>query len=388
LLRESADIIVNLTVTDRCYARCKDCINNSLTFKPGACLPSGDRECDPERDSALVLKIAESHPDRPITVCFYGGEPFLALQKMDQVRGLLGQSPLRDRVRYMVYTTGELITEAIMKHQDLVSGIWLYSISVDGTAAQHEAVRAGTSLARTIQGLRALRRVNSGNVLVWSTLREEQSLLDCFRQFMEMRSDGLADHYFWHWADTTHPFEDLANYAGRYEQDLEQIMSEYTSTLAGGRVLPIAHINELLLYSFMGRQRGHTACAVETSEHFDILGGRVHACADLPESFGAYSAPGEAGIPVAVLQSLVAYKKHLGCNYCEAHWYCGGRCPVQAMAGSEARTRQICTLMRIHVGVVLRHAVEIAKLMNKWNITHQNLYDSSAVMARYTDVVP
>jgi len=47
----------------------------------------------------------------------------------------------------------------------------------------------------------------------------------------------------------------------------------------------IDHENEPLLFLLTGRQRGTTACAVDEMANFDIGGdGRVHACADLPET--------------------------------------------------------------------------------------------------------
>jgi uncharacterized protein len=296
LFKENDDIIVNLTITARCQARCKGCINSYLTFRddPGR---SGDLECDPERDSALIVKIAEKYPGKAVTVCFYGGEPFLAPGKMDRVRLLLKDSALKDRVRYMTYTAGELISNSLEKFPELVRGMWLYSVSIDGSARQHELVRPGTSLARTIRSLEDLREAYKGNVLAWSTLREEQSLLDCFRQFISMNRHGLAGHFFWHWADTDEPFDDFRKYSKSYEEELEEIMKQYVSWLSDGEIMPISHISELVLYYIEEKQRGHTACAVELARNYDILGGAVHACADLPASFGAFDNSGGVKYP-------------------------------------------------------------------------------------------
>jgi uncharacterized protein len=387
LFIENQDIIINLTVTARCHARCKGCINGYLTFHQDYGKPI-NLECDPDRDTILIRKIAAQHPGKTVTVCFYGGEPFLSPEKMDRVRLLLADSEIGSRVRYMVYTAGEFIADAMERYPKLVRDMWLYSVSVDGSAKQHELVRPGTSLSKTINNLEELRRVYSGNILAWSTLREEQSLLDCFRQFISMSRQGLADHFFWHWADTAQPFEDFSTYSKRYEEELEQIMKQYVSWISDGEIMPVSHISELILYYLEGKQRGHTACGVELALNYDILGGAVHACADLPVSFGAYDDSGGADIPPAKLQSLVHYKEKLGCRNCGAHWYCGGRCPVQAIAGSPERTGQICKLMRMHVNTIKRHLPYIRKMLDKHHINPQYLYDRSAFIARYTDVVP
>ncbi|MCX6004257.1 MAG: radical SAM protein [Chloroflexi bacterium] len=386
--KENDDIIVNLTVTPRCYARCQGCINGSLAFDKFDAGALANLECDPERDAALVVAIAEKYPDQDITLCFYGGEPFLDPDRMNRVCAILKKSPSGSRVRYMVYTNGELIADAIGKYPELVQSIWLYSISIDGSSAQHERVRPGTNLSKIIYSLERLRQVYSGDILVWSTLREEQSLLDCYNQFLSMYRHGLSDHFFWHWADTRQPFNDFKNYSAKYEIELEQVMRQYVSWLSDGEILPISHINELVLYFLEKKQRGHTACAVELAQNYDILGGTVHACADLPASFNAFSSHGCIDIPANKLQSLIEYKQKLGCYRCGVHWYCGGRCPVQMLAGSPERTLQICKLMHIHVNTVKNHIGYIRKMLQKHHISHQQLFDSSAFITRYTDVVP
>jgi uncharacterized protein len=386
--KENDGIIINLTVTQRCYAGCKGCINSSLTFAGEGKRAGDDLECDPERDAALIGRIVDKYPGSNVTICFYGGEPFIEPDRMDRIRVLLNGSPAAGRIKYMVYSNGELVADAMEKYPALINSIWLYSISIDGSIKQHEQVRPGTSLGKIIDSLIKLRTVSKGNILVWSTLREEQSLMDCFRQFISMHRHGLADHFFWHWADTMQPYNDFKSYSKQYEEELELLMKHYVSWLSDGEILPVSHINELVLYFMEGKKRGHTACGVELSHNYDIQGGRIHACADLPSSLGACSPDGEIDIPSAALQSLVSYKATLGCRDCSMHFYCGGRCPVQALAGSPERTAQICKLMHIHINTVKRHIGYINKMLLRHHISHQQLYDSSAFITRYTDVVP
>lgn len=389
MYKENDDIIVNLTVTQNCYAACKDCINRSLTF--AGSLPDHRIEesgFDAEYVASLVRQIAAKYPERGLTLCFYGGEPFLEPGRMEKIRMLLNATSAAGRIKYMVYSNGDLIGDAADNYPDLIKGIWLYSLSIDGSRRQHEQVRPGTSLTRIIDSLIKLRSMSDGHILVWSTLREEQSLMDCFRQFISMHRYGIADHFFWHFADAGHPYANFKDYARKYEEELEQLMRHYISWLSDGEILPVAHINELLLYLLEGRKRGHTACAVELAENYDIQGGKVHACADLPSRLGAYSASGSIEISPAVLQSLVAYREKLGCRNCKMDFYCGGRCPVQALAGSPERTEQICKLIHIHVTTVKRHLSFIVRMLSKYRITSQQIYDRSAFIARYTDVIP
>ncbi len=388
--KEEGDTIINLTVTGHCYARCEGCINSAITFASGEPHNSGiaHLESDPERDASLVIRLAQRHPGSMITLAFYGGEPFLATDKMEKVRVILAESEIKNRVRYMVYTNGELLSRACELYPSLISNMWLYSVSIDGDEEQHRQVRPGTDLNLIVANLRKLRSVYQGNVLFWSTLREQQSLLKCFYKFIELYREGLVNHFFWHWADTKEPYKDLASYVKRYGAELEEVMEQYVVKAFQGEILPIAHLNELILYLISGKQRGHTACGVELAQNFDIMGGKIHACADLPPSIGGFIDSDGAQFKEPDFSSLVEYKNWLKCYECGVYSYCGGRCPVQALSGSPERTLQICQLMRLHVGIVKERIDDVTAALNQHGISLQHLYDSSAYYARYTDVVP
>jgi len=167
-------------------------------------------------------------------------------------------------------------------------------------------------------------------------------------------------------------------------------MSVYVEEISKGRLLPITHINELILYFLTGKERGHSACGVELSKNYDIVSGEVYPCADLPSilSIGKLNESGHLRLRDFDLSSLVEYKNRLGCYCCGVHAYCGGRCPVQVIAGSWQRTLQYCKLMRLHVGIVQEHMNEIIDEIRKNGILLQDIYNHSAFLAKYTDVVP
>ncbi len=380
--------LFHLTVTGRCYARCLGCINSELTFSDKD-RPSfiEEMEAVPERDAALIARLAVAVPHGKITLAFYGGEPFLAAASMARIRRLLDSSEMKGRLRYMVYTNGELLEPSIKLFPEMMKGMWLYSVSIDGDQRQHAAVRPGTDLAVIRDNLRALARVYSGHRVFWSTLREQQSLLNCFETFMDMYTEGLVNQFFWHWADTSEPFAEIQTYADLYGRELQQVMDAYIQWLAEGKLLPVIHINELVLYLLSGKERGATACGVELAQNYDVVAGRVYACADLPPALGEVKYSGD-GFTSPDLSSLAKYKAGLGCRECGVHAYCGGRCPVQALSGSPQRTVQICALMRLHVGIVQERIPQIADLLKRRHITLQDIYDRSAKLTRYTDVIP
>jgi hypothetical protein len=185
----------------------------------------------------------------------------------------------------------------------------------------------GTSLSRIRRGLARLAGEREGQVLIWSTLREEQSLDDCFQEFLHLHGQGMADQFFWHWVETSEPFEQFDQYLLGYEKDLSKILNKYLEWLREGRILPIAHLNELILYILTGKNRGSSGCGVEVADNFDLIAGAIHSCADLPMGM-AIGRIAEDGTPVFLnfdLSTLVDYKERLGCDACGVHPSLGDR---------------------------------------------------------------
>ncbi len=381
--REDRNLIIHLTVTGRCNAHCQGCINSAITS------PSDKRrdsivtfqDTRPDQDTKIIEMLAQRHPRKKITVCFYGGEPFLAAEKMVETWQILRKSKIANRLRYMVYTNGELMIDAIHHYPDFIKNIWLFSVSIDGDLAQHNRARPGTDLNAIKENLKALRNIYQGNILMWSTLREEQSLFNCYEEFSRLYRTGLVTSFYWHWAEIVEPFNNFQEYATAYGKELKQIIDQYVEKIGEGKLIPIIHINELILYLLTGKERKHTACAIELLKNYDIVNGRVFACVDLPSHLGDVEKNYD-------LSTLVNYKNWLGCYTCSMHAYCGGRCPVQGLLGSPERTRQYCHLMKLHVGVIRARLAEIKQNLKRHAISLQSIYDRSAYLARYTDVIP
>ncbi len=387
--REDDDVIIHLTVTGQCNARCEGCINTALE---AGCGGRGEVmtefECDPARDADTIVRVAQACGDRPVTVAMYGGEPLLEAGRISELLYCLDSSPIASRVQYMLYTNGQLLDSAITAYPDLWNRVRLLSVSIDGDARQHNRFRPGTDLSTIQAGLARLRETSDCDVLFWSTLREQQSLRNCFDQFMEYVDDSLVGHLFWHWAESPEPYQDLAAYVDSYAAELESVLDVYVEHLRNGRLLSIIHVNELVLYLLTGRVRGHSACAVELAENYDIVGGRLSACADLPLSLGLLPQDDNGESLMSSLRSLVSYREVLRCCRCGVYPYCGGRCPVQVLAGSPERTLQLCQLMRLHVGLVQERLDDIRTALHKAGVTVDDLYRHSARLTRYTDVVP
>jgi len=395
---EADEVMIHYTVTQECPFNCRGCIN-ALTAGRGNAdrldfFPETSKSQDLERDILGMAQLIETSGKSTAVIVYYGGEPMLRLDRMSQIYqnlpGILGDSI---SLKHMVITSGHFLEKAIRKHPDLISSMWLTALSIDGNQEQHDATRRGTSLKKIRHQVESFNHVRQGEVLIWATIRPGMALWDCFDSFMYFRKRREAEHFFWHCDEGDGMIPDLAGYLERYRRDLERIMGIYVEHMSRGDLLSVIHVNDLLLYLFTRKRRGTTACAVEKMENFDIIGdGKVHACADLPEtmSIGRISESGQITFETDAkerLGKIVSYKDELGCGGCGVEPYCGGRCPVQANTGGIGRARQYCFMMREYVKTVKEYAGRIADLMVAEGITPGDLY-RSAHITKFADVTP
>jgi radical SAM protein with 4Fe4S-binding SPASM domain len=384
--------MVHLSVTGRCNAHCKGCINGCITFRDDTEHMHLSKEFDlqPDRDAQAVYELITKDRANEAVVCFYGGEPLLMPELIADIINHLEAKCTQTQLYYMLYTNGLLLDKTAKQYESLLSKFWLVSVSIDGRVEQHNNIRTGADLKTIHENLRTVRPMLNSNLLMWSTLRESQSLLDCFEEFLYLEQEGLAPHWFWHWVEAEESFVDFAVYCQQYEQDLRHILDVYIKRLSKGHPLSIIHLDELILYLLTETNRGTTGCGVEEKRNFDLVGGRILACADLGMEWelGRVDEQGHPHLESPNLDRLIDYKKHLGCYECGVHAYCGGRCPVEAVNSKPQRLIEYCQLMRLHVGIVQQYMPKILIALKQQHISLQQLYERSAKFAQFTDVTP
>lgn len=384
-------IIFHLVVTAKCQGKCKGCINT---------LGKKDRKellslwkLNPYRDSKGILELIKSlkiKNGKSIYVAFYGGEPLLELDKILKVKKILDSYY---NFKYIIYTNGLLLRNFI-KFKEEVLDFKFIIVSIDGKEKQHNMVRPKIDYKKIYHNLKYFKqKFNKNSIIMWSTLREGQSFRDCIEAFLELYKEGLVDYFFWHFLDTEEPFKDFKSFFQMYENDLKFLLELYIHHLRVGEILPILPLNELIYFNMAQKKRKTTACKVELMENFDIVNGKVVPCIDLPINFyiaefdekGNLSFKNQKLIK-AFLNDLINYKKGLDCFNCEAHYYCGGRCPVQAVSSLE-RTKNYCELTKLFTREVESHLERIEPII-KQLCSLENFYLRFVFPVYFTDVVP
>ena len=164
---EEDETMIHYTVTEHCAFRCAGCIN-ALTAGKGdsdrtTYTPAPRREEDLERDIRGMAHLLRSSGRQRGVVVFYGGEPMLRLEKMDRVyRRLKKLVDGQLAVKFAVITSGHFLEKMVERFPDLAAEIALTAVSVDGTEAQHDSVRLGTSLREIRRQLCSLQSCSKG----------------------------------------------------------------------------------------------------------------------------------------------------------------------------------------------------------------------------------
>ncbi len=384
-------VIFHLVVTAKCQGKCKGCINT---------LSERDRkkllslwETDPYKSSEIILNLIKSfnlENGVPIYIAFYGGEPLLELEKVLKIKEILSK---HYKFFYILYTNG-LLLRNLIKYNSKVIDFKFINISIDGREEQHNRVRKGIDYKKIYLNLKEFKRkFKTIPIIMWSTLRENQSFKDCIDAFLQLHDEGLVNYFFWHFLETEEPFIDFENFYFNYSGDLEYLLEIYINSLKEGKILPILPLNELIYFKLVGEKRKTTACKVELMRNFDVVNDKVVPCIDLPLDFYFARIDEKKRLDFKnkdeindFFENLMKYKKVLSCSKCKAHYYCGGRCPVQAVSSLE-RTKNYCELTRLFVKKVEDRFIEIKPLIEK-NITAENFYEEFVFPVHFTDVVP
>lgn len=384
-------IIFHITITGKCQGKCKGCINTLVEKDRKRLLSLW--EADPFREAKVILELIKFYNlnnGKPIYIAFYGGEPLLELKKIFEIKELLNKY---GKFYYILYTNG-LLLKNFLKFESEISDFKYLIISIDGREKQHNRVRPGINYKKIYCNLRYFKnKINNISIIMWSTLRENQSFGDCIKAFLELYEENLVDYFFWHFLDTTEPFINFKNFYQNYESDLEYLLEIYLEDLKIGKILPILPLNELIYFNITKKERKSTACKVELMKNFDIVKGKAVPCIDVPSNFHLAKIDEKGklrfkkpGLIKNFLNNLIKYKTFLGCYNCEAHYYCGGRCPVQALCSIE-RAKNYCELTKLLVNKVRRWSEEIEPRI-KNIVSLEEFYKEWVFPVYFTDVVP
>ncbi|QER42867.1 4Fe-4S cluster-binding domain-containing protein [Thermodesulfobacterium sp. TA1] len=390
-LKDSFPIIYHITVTGKCNASCEGCLNGLIYGERNSFASSWEEA--PEKTFQAVDWLLHKTNGNPVFIAFYGGEPLLVFEKVREIFYKLRALHPYKHLKFVLYTNGTLLKRVVKDDPEFFKRLDLLMVSIDGTKDQHERVRKGTSLLQIENNLEFFKSQSDTKVLMWSTLREEMSFQDCLEEFLKLYQRGVVDFFFWHLIERDYPIKDFISFRENYLKDLTYLLDRFVVDLSKGTVLPVLPLAELMFFLLKGIKRGQTGCGVEKLRSFDVLSGKVIPCVDMGENLvlADFRKNEVETLDFSKIQkellSLVSYKEWLGCNLCEAEFFCGGRCPVLIKTSPE-RAKQYCILIKDLVDLAKSFLPEVKRALKASQLSEESLYYPYGYLNLLTDVIP
>ncbi|ACB06782.1 TIGR04084 family radical SAM/SPASM domain-containing protein [Candidatus Korarchaeum cryptofilum] len=294
-------------------------------------------------------------------VAFYGGEPLL---NPKLVMDVIDSLKSRDwRGRFIIQTNGTLFESLPLSYWLSFDSILL---SVDGRPEVNDEGRGKGNYKRAIETARNLRKYGfSGDLIARMTAWERT---DIYEEVTHLLSLGLFDHIHWQlnviWSERW----DFRDWSERsYLPGLRKLASLWLGEMRKGKILGIVPFLGIMRAELFGDLPSPPCGA--GSESFTLLpNGKILACPIAVDS--SWAVVGELGNGIREVS--------IGepCKSCDYFKYCGGRCLYAYMERlwGEEGFREVCTVTKETIKIVLEHGEEIRSLIREGVISAEDLY--------------
>lgn len=328
---------VNLNLTDKCNLACVYC------YACGGDYDRITREMTGEQAKAgLEQAMAAADPDREFRIEFFGGEPLLNLNAIEEIldwqrsasvwRGHAGGTV--NRISTNLTSLDERAIEAIKTSRLIVS------ISLDGTAAVQDAQRpfkdGSGSFEPIMKNIRRLREASPDTIMVarMTVCRSDQQLLETIQ---ELTADDVFDYVSIYPAALFGQTENdtgKSHFSQAFREQYLQLAAAYPELLPNRRFRGCLELNRYCEAILQGKTvLNH--CRAGAGYFTLSPDGSVHPChrlvGDAAWNLGAFN----TWIPEPMQERLQPWQTPVsareGCRSCRVRFLCGGGCKQQQL---------------------------------------------------------
>ncbi|WP_457555697.1 TIGR04084 family radical SAM/SPASM domain-containing protein [Candidatus Pyrohabitans sp.] len=337
----------HLLLTQRCNLKCSYC--------------GGTREAEHmEVEYSIEALRSFIAKDPSPVIAFYGGEPLLRLELMEQVMDAIP-------ARYILHTNGVLLHKVKPSY---LRRFHTVLISIDGRREVTDAYRGRGVYDRIIKNARRARRHFRGDLIarMVASLRS-----DIYEDVLHLARLGIFDHV--HWQLDFELFWDGGSEIARewlrsYNAGITKLVREWVSEMQRGELLglvPFIGITKTLLT----RNPAKLRCGAGVDFFAISPSGDITLCPVTPEyefmRVGSiFDTSPEELKNCACLQEP--------CASCDLLWVCGGRCLFINLAKEWVGERGyalICSTVRHLVGELSAALPEIKRLIEEGVVSQE-----------------
>lgn len=332
-------LVIQWHLSDRCNLRCTHCYQPS--YRGGE---EGLAQWLPRLEAfRAFLRPVGQQPAIPSRLTLTGGEPFALDQFPEFLEIVAG---LRDEFTFAILTNGTLIDAALARRLRDWSPAYV-QVSIDGSAATHDAIRGEGNFVRAVSGIRALVAAGIHTVISFTALRSnrhefplvarlgrELGVARVWSDRLIPEGQGGRDEVMSP-AETRDYIDLLASAKSQIEVGSKRVGSKPRTEVTLSRALQFFAGGEPIYHC----KAGDTLITV-------MPNGDVYPCRRLPISVGNLNqsslAEIYAGAPLAELRHPP--QQNEDCAHCLYHSLCRGglRCLAYAMTGDTSRRDPGC----------------------------------------------
>ncbi len=291
----------HVLTTERCNLHCKYC--GGTRELPGLPL-------DISYDIEDLISFISKDPDAVIG--FYGGEPLLAMEKMEEIM---------DKVPAKAFT---LQTNGTLLH--MIKDRYLHRfhsilVSLDGGREVTDASRGEGSYDMVMKNVHVIKeRGFKGDLIARMAFSDMGDIHLDVNHLLR-----YFDHVHWQldvfWTDLE-VRGDVGAWIDRYDSGIERLIDEFGSDLRKGKVLGIVPFIPILR-TLVNKEPHHIWCGSGVDSFSIMTSGSIEACPIAPEL--VYSNIGDlmSSTPESIRNSRTVDPP---CTDCDILWVCGGRC--------------------------------------------------------------
>ena len=361
----------HVVTTETCNLHCTYCLNNDFrqNSKRSWEIPDFQQLVDNAQTKGQVDSranvdknlISNKYHLEDNCVLFYGGEPLLNMelmqQMMDDVKGI---------DHWTVTTNGtllEMIPEIVLNRLDTIL------VSIDGRPETTNKMRGENTYQRALTGAKSLRKRGwSGDLVARMTVSQHSLIEEEIAHILQLTDDkdeALFDHVHWQlnalWNPL--PWDNFTDWVDEeYNIGVSNLFELFMGELRNGKIIGIAPftglITHLLDYEVTSLPAGlHCRSGLDAVAVFP--NGDLTSCPTAPDLFSL----GTIKNPIDNLQN--AYVGMEGnCANCSALVHCGGRCLVaNRFLQEENDFSTVCTTIKHLIKCAQSNLPEIKKLI-------------------------
>jgi len=313
-------------------------------------------ETAPARSNVTVEQL-NKFLKKDDTLIFYGGEPLLEMQKIQEIMDFFG-----DKLHYRIQTNGLLLDRLPLQYLHKIRKIL---VSLDGNQQRTNYNRGNGIYERVIQNLAKLREENyNGEIVARMTIAQEfPDVYEAVMNIIKLIDEGLIDSVHWQLDAGFYKSDFKENkfrrFITHYNESITKLINWWTAKMQEGKVYkiyPFIGITESLLKNEKTLMRcgaGYEGFAITTN-------GMISAC---PVTNGVKTFyVGDLNTPEKI-KDMKVQGECLKCSYLNL---CGGRCLYQnyAQLWPKIGNALICTSVRYLIDAVKEKQLIMQKLMD------------------------